>query len=306
MNSFSLKDRHIVVLMGGPGAEAEVSRWSGNAVAKALREAEADVVVCDLQDTNVVVPENIDIVFNVIHGTFGEDGTLQALLEDRGVPYTGTGIKGSRLAIDKILSKKCFVNAGVPTARFEILKRGEQPKMSVPYVIKAPREGSAIGIHIIKENDEKVIVAALEDAFKYGDQILVEEFFSGREMTVGILGDDILPIIEIKPKEGVYDYEHKYSVGGSQHLVPAPLHPAKTKEIQNIALAAHRALGLEVYSRVDLILGDDGRIAVLEVNTLPGMTETSLLPDAAAVFGLDFTALCARIIELSLARYKNS
>ena len=294
-----LKNKKIALLMGGPGSESQVSRWSGAAVLKGLQEGGATVIPCDLHDTNVVLPENIDLVFNIIHGTFGEDGTLQAILEERGIPYTGEGVEGSRLAFDKILSKEHFVQAGVPVARFEIIHRGERPKMQVPYVIKAPREGSAIGIHIIKENEEAVITAALEDAFRYGDTILVEEFLAGRELTVGILGDDALPIIEIKPKGGVYDYEHKYTKGESVHLVPAPLTPDQTEKIQNIALAAHRSLGLEVYSRVDLILADDGRIAVLEVNTIPGMTETSLLPEAAAVFGLDFTALCARIVELS-------
>ncbi|MCX6957271.1 MAG: D-alanine--D-alanine ligase [Verrucomicrobiae bacterium] len=304
ISSFSLKNLRIAVFMGGPGAEAEVSRWSGEAVAKALREGGADVIVCDIQGTKVEIPENIDIVFDIIHGTFGEDGTLQAILEERGVSYTGAGVEGSRLAFDKILSKKCFLEAGIPTASFEILQRGERPKMSVPYVIKAPCEGSTIGIHIIKENDEAVITAALEDSFKYGDTVLVEEFFPGRELTVGILGDDILPIIEIKAQEGVYDYQNKYTPGKSEHLIPASLDPSQTKKIQETALAAHHALGLEVYSRVDLILGADGKFIVLEANTLPGMTQTSLLPDAAAVFGLDFTALCARIVELSLQRLK--
>lgn len=304
MNSkpFSLKDLRVAVFMGGPGTEAQVSRWSGEAVAKALRQGGADVIVCDLHDTKVVVPENIDIVFNVIHGAFGEDGTLQAILEERGISYTGAGVEGSRKAFDKIFSKKCFVEAGIPTALFEIIKKGERPTFKPPYVIKTPRGGSSIGTYIIKENDTVAIEAALKDVVQYGDEILIEKFVPGREMTVGILGEDVLPIIEIKAKEGIYDFQHKYSQGGSQHLVPAPLTSAQTEEIQKIAMAAHRALGLEVYSRIDLMLDDDGQIAILEANTLPGMTETSLLPDAAAVFGLDFTALCARIVELSLLR----
>jgi D-alanine-D-alanine ligase len=303
---FSLKNLRIAVMMGGPGAEAQVSRWSGESVIKALRQGGADVVVCDLQDTNVVVPENIDIVFDIIHGTFGEDGTLQAILEERGIPYTGSRVEGSRIAFDKILSKKRFLEVGIPTASFEILQRGERPKMSVPYVIKAPCEGSTIGIHIIKENNEATITAALEDAFQYGETVLVEEFCPGRELTVGILGDDVFPIIEIRAKEGVYDYQNKYTQGGSEHLIPAPIDASLTKKIQETALAVHRALGLEVWSRVDFILRDDGHFIVLEANALPGMTDTpSLFPDAAASFGLDFTTLCARIVELSLVRYKN-
>ncbi len=303
-NSFSLKNLRIAVFMGGPGAEAQVSRWSGEAVAKALREGGADVVICDIQGTKIEVPENVDIVFDLIHGTFGEDGTLQAILEEYGVAYTGAGVEGSRLAFNKILSKKRFLEQGIPTASFEILKHGERPKMPVPYVIKTPCGGSTIGVHIVKENNEAAITAALEDCFKYGDTVLVEEFLPGRELTVGILGNDVLPIIEIKVQEGFYDYKNKYTPGRSEHLIPAPLDMALTKKIQEIALAAHRALGLEVYSRVDMILGFDGKISVLEANTLPGMTQTSLLPDAAAVFGLDFTALCARIVELSLKRLK--
>jgi D-alanine-D-alanine ligase len=305
-NSFSLKNLRIAVLMGGPGAEAQVSRWSGKSVIKALQEGGGDIVVCDLDDSNVVLPEKVDIVFDIIHGTFGEDGTLQAILEERGIPHTGSGVEASRLAFDKILSKKRFLERGIPTAPFEVLQRGERPKMSVPYVIKAPCQGSTIGVHIIKEKDEATITAALEDGFKYGDLVLVEEFFSGRELTVGILGDDIFPIIEIKAKEGIYDYQNKYTQGGSEHLIPAPIDSSLTKKIQETALAVHHALGLEVWSRVDFMLGDDGRFIVLEANSLPGMTETSLFPDAAAVFGLDFTALCARIVELSLARYKKN
>lgn len=302
-DSFSLKNLRVAVMMGGPGAEAQVSRWSGEGIAKALQQGGALVTICDLSDTNVVIPENVDIIFNTIHGTFGEDGTLQGILDEQGLRYTGEGALSSHIAFDKILSKKRFLEAGVPTAPFEILKRGDTPKMAVPYVIKAPCEGSTIGVHIIKEHDEALIAAALEDALKYGDTVLVEKFLPGRELTVGILGDDVLPIVEIEAQEGIYDYQNKYTPGRSEHLVPAPLDPILAKKIQDTALAAHRALGLEVYSRVDIILGADEQLIVLEANTLPGMTETSLLPDAAAVFGLDFTALCARIIELSLARY---
>lgn len=299
-----LKDQVIAVLMGGPGVEREVSLSSGEAVAKALREAGLSVVAYDVKDECFELPVGVTFAMNMIHGTFGEDGALQALLEKKGIPYSGAGVEGSRLAINKIESKKRFIEVGIPTAPFEILREGEMPTMSAPFVIKAPKEGSALGIYIIKENDPEQIASALKEAFCYGTEVLVEEFFSGKELTVGILGEDVLPIIEIKAKDGLYDYKNKYSVGGSQHLIPAPLDPSQTEKIQKIALAAHRALGLEVYSRVDIILGSDGRIAVLEINTIPGMTETSLLPDAAAVFGLDFTALCVRIIELSFARFK--
>jgi D-alanine-D-alanine ligase len=299
-----LKKHTIAVLMGGPGAEREVSLASGTAVAKVLRGAGVSVIICDVKDRNVEIPKEVTFVMNMIHGTFGEDGELQALLEKKGIPYSGAGVKGSQLAINKIESKKRFLEVGVPTAPFEILNEGEQPSLLVPYVIKAPKEGSTLGLYIIRENDPEKIENALRGAFGFGKEILVEEFILGRELTVGILGDDVLPIIEIKAKDGVYDFKNKYTVGGSKHLIPAPLDPELTKKIKHTALAAHHALGIEVYSRVDIILGNDGTIVVLEVNTIPGMTETSLLPDAASVFGLDFLSLCAKIIELSLACHR--
>ncbi|MBX9742342.1 MAG: D-alanine--D-alanine ligase [Chthoniobacterales bacterium] len=298
-----LKKHHIAVLMGGPGAEREVSLASGKAVAQALQQGGLSVVECDIKDEAFDLPAGVTFAMNMIHGTFGEDGTLQALLEKRGIPYSGAGVVASRLAIDKVESKKRFVAAGVPTATFEVLQKGERPTLSLPFVIKPPREGSALGVHIMKaDSDQRAIDAALKDVFSYDNEALVEEFFPGKELTVGILGEEVLPIIEIVAKDGLYNYENKYTVGGSRHLIPAPLDPVTTKQVQQAALAAHRALGVEVYSRIDVILHDDGRIAVLEVNTIPGMTETSLLPDAAAVFGLDFPALCVRIMELSLAK----
>lgn len=301
-NLSDLKKHHIAVLMGGPGAEREVSLASGKAVAQALQQAGLSVIECDIKSEEFELPASVTFAMNMIHGTFGEDGTLQALLEKKGIPYSGAGVAASRLAIDKVASKKRFLAAGVPTAAFEILKPGEKPTLPLPFVIKPPREGSALGVHIIKEEDPSAIEAALKDVFSYDNEALVEEFFPGKELTVGILGEEVLPIIEIVAKDGLYNYENKYTVGGSQHLIPAPLEQAVTEKVQQAALAAHRALGIEVYSRVDIMLHEDGRIAVLEVNTIPGMTETSLLPDAAAAFGLDFQKLCIRIIELSLTK----
>ncbi len=304
-----LQDHKITVLMGGPGVEREVSLSSGAAVTKALLTAGLSVVPCEVKGRDLMLPRGTTFVMNMIHGTFGEDGELQGLLEEQGIAYSGAGVEASRLAINKIESKKRFLKDGIPTAPFEILRPGEFPSLVVPFVVKAPKEGSALGIYIVKENDPAVIKAALEGAFEYGSEILVEEFFLGKELTVGILGDQVLPIIEIQAKDGIYNYQNKYSPHGSRHLIPAPLDPLMTEKVKEIALAAHRSLGVEVYSRVDIILGQDGRIAVLEVNTIPGMTETSLLPDAARVFGLDFTALCVRVMELSLItrkKYKDS
>ena len=298
-----LRSRKVAVLLGGPGSEREVSLRSGAAVARALQSLGAIVEEVDVKDSGFSLPSDVDLAYNMIHGTFGEDGQIQEILERRGVPYTGEGIKGSHLAFDKILSKTRFDEEGVPTGRWHVITDGEFPRLDPPFVVKAPRQGSSVGVHIIK--DVASLPAALEDCFRFGEEVLVEEFFPGRELTVGILGDEALPIIEIVPREGFYDYEHKYTKGASEYFVPAEIGGAATQAVKHAALSAKRALGLEVYSRVDVLLASDGRLNVLEINTIPGMTETSLLPKAAAVAGLDFPALCERIASLSLQRSPN-
>jgi len=295
-----LKDKTVGLLMGGPGKERDVSLRSGAAVAKALRAAGARVEEIDVTTANIALPSSLDLAFNIIHGTFGEDGQLQSILHDRGMPYTGEGIEGSRTAFDKILSKEAFDRAGVPTSKWEKIRKGETPSLPLPYVVKAPRQGSSVGVHIIR--DAAALAAALEDCFQYGDEVLIESFFAGRELTVGILGGEALPVVEIVPRDGFYDYDHKYTNGASEYFVPAPLTDAESSSVQSTACAAHRALGLEVYSRVDILLAADGSMSVLEINTIPGMTELSLLPKAAAVAGLDFPTLCEEIAGLSLAK----
>ncbi|NDG69690.1 MAG: D-alanine--D-alanine ligase [Proteobacteria bacterium] len=295
-----LKDKTVGLLMGGPGKERDVSLRSGAAVAKALRAAGARVEEIDVTTANIALPSSLDLAFNIIHGTFGEDGQLQSILHDRGIPYTGEGIEGSRTAFDKILSKEAFDRAGVPTSKWEKIRKGETPSLPLPYVVKAPRQGSSVGVHIIR--DAAALAAALEDCFQYGDEVLIESFFAGRELTVGILGGEALPVVEIVPRDGFYDYDHKYTNGASEYFVPAPLTDAESSSVQSTACAAHRALGLEVYSRVDILLAADGSMSVLEINTIPGMTELSLLPKAAAVAGLDFPTLCEEIAGLSLAK----
>ncbi len=292
--------RRFVVLKGGPGSEREVSLRSGASVANALRGAGFSVEEIELSGTQVEIPEGTELVFNLIHGTFGEDGELQSLLEKQGIPYTGEGSAESRVTFDKILTKKALENCGVPTPRWEILRAGEQPTLPLPIVIKAPRQGSSVGVHLIHSQEQ--IAPALADCLLHGEEILVEELVTGRELTVGILDDQALPVVEIRPLEGFYDYTNKYTKGATEYLVPAPLTPAETQAVQEVALAANRALGLKVYCRVDVLLTPAGP-TVLEINTIPGMTETSLLPKAAAASGLDFTALCLKIAEISLRRY---
>lgn len=295
--SFDPAGRRLVVLKGGPGAERDVSLRSGASVAAALRAAGALVTEIEVTGTDVGIPPGTELVFNLIHGTFGEDGVLQELLQSRGIPFTGEGAAESRVAFDKILTKKALLAHGVPTPRSEVLIAGRMPSLPLPVVIKAPRQGSSVGVHLVRGTSQ--IGPALEDCLKHGAEILVEELVEGRELTVGVLGDRVLPVVEIRPSEGFYDYANKYTKGATEYLVPAPLSGDETAAVQRVALAAVRALGLRVYCRVDVLLGKEGP-TVLEINTIPGMTETSLLPKAAAASGLDFSALCRTIAGLSL------
>ena len=295
----------IAILMGGPGSEREVSLASGNAVLKALLGLGLDAVPVDVTRPEILLPAGTGLAFNVIHGTFGEDGQLQDLLENRRVPYTGAGAVSSRTAFDKNLAKAAFLAHGVPTPRAEIIDVSNGPKLpsfSAPFVVKPPREGSSVGVHIVRNQAQAQ--AAMEDAAKYGSDILVEEFIGGKELTVGILDGIALPIVQITPPGGVYDMASKYpwlsGAKGSEYQCPADLDLETTMAVQAAALAAHRALGVEVYSRVDVLLDPQNRPYVLEANTIPGMTETSLLPKAAAAIGISFPELCKKIAELSL------
>ena len=298
--------KKIAVLMGGPGSERDVSLATGRGVVKALRSLGCDVTEVDVRGADFTLPDDIELAFLTIHGTFGEDGQLQQIMEERGVAYTGEGVAGSALAFDKIRSKEAFREHHVATPYWQIITPGQRPTIPIPFVIKAPRQGSTVGVHIIR--NEKDVNAAIADASTYDRELLVEKFCAGRELTIGILGDQVLPILEIIPKGGFYDFNNKYpflnpKAGGSaEHVCPAKIDRDKTEEIQQLALHAFRALGLEVYARVDVLLSENGEATVLEANTIPGMTEASLLPEAAAAAGISYPQLCARIIELSAKR----
>jgi D-alanine-D-alanine ligase len=304
MKTTELKALHLAVLMGGPGSEREVSLRSGAAVARAFRGAGYRVSEVDVKGPDFELPDGTDLCINMIHGTFGEDGQIQAILDRRGVAYTGEGESASRIAFDKLASKELFVRAGVPTPRSEVIAPGAKPTLALPIVVKAPREGSSVGVHLVREAGQ--LEAALADCANLDREILIEELVEGRELTVGVVGDRAMAVVEIRPHEGFYDYAHKYTKGASEYFCPAPLDEATTRRVQETALAAHRALGLEVYSRVDILLRADGELFVLEANTIPGMTETSLLPKAAAAVGIDFLALCEEIARLSLQHRKSS
>ncbi len=296
----------IAVLMGGPGSEREVSLASGSAVLKALQSLGLDAVAVDITSTEIDLPEGIGLCFNVIHGTFGEDGQLQKILDEMGVPYTGARAESSRVAFDKGLAKQAFLKADVPTPRSEVIDctNGlKMPSFPPPFVVKPPREGSSVGIEIVKTQEEAE--TAIAKAAKLSNDLLIEEFISGAELTVPVIDGEAYPIVHIIPPEGIYDMATKYpwlsgKATGSQYICPADLDLETTLAVQAAAVAAHKSLGLEIYSRVDVMLDSENRPYVLEANTIPGMTETSLLPKSAAAGGLPFAELCQKIAELSL------
>jgi D-alanine-D-alanine ligase len=302
----ALAGKKIAVLMGGPGSERDVSLATARGVGKALRSLGAEVVEIDVHDENFELPGGVDLAFLTIHGTFGEDGQLQRILERRGVAYTGDGVEGSETAFDKIRSKEKFREHGVTTPYWQVVTVGQRPTIPIPFVIKPPRQGSTVGVYIVKNQAE--VDSAMTEAARYDRELLVEKFVPGRELTIGILGNQVLPILEIIPKGGFYDFANKYPFlnpkagGAAKHVCPAQIDPGKTGDLQDLALRAYRALGLQVYSRVDVLLPDDEPATVLEVNTIPGMTEASLLPEAAAAAGINYADLCLRIIQLSQAR----
>jgi D-alanine-D-alanine ligase len=236
--------KKIAILMGGPGAERDVSLATGQGVAKALRSLGLEVVDVDVRGENFQVPNDVDLAFIALHGTFGEDGQVQRILEGRGLAYTGEGPRESETAFDKILSKEKFQAHGVTTPAWEVIKVGQRPSIPIPFVLKAPRQGSTVGVYIIKSEGE--IETAMADAANYDRQLLVEQFVPGRELTIGILGEQALPILEIIPKGGFYDFKNKYPFlnpqagGGAEHVCPAQIDAAKTKEIQELALRAPR------------------------------------------------------------------
>ena len=294
---------NITVMLGGPSAEREVSLRTGTAVARALRLVGHEVHKLDPKTPDWVLPANTDVVFLALHGTYGEDGTVQQQFDQLGVAYTGCDAEASRVAFDKVLTKQRCVEAGVPTAKFVVVDsastpwpRGWQP----PVVVKPVRQGSSVGLQFVERVADWP--AALREALRFDTQLLVEEKIEGRETTVGILGGEVLPVVEVCPKQGPYDYRNKYTAGATEYFCPAVFDLETTGRIQAAALGAFRAVGGRDYARVDVMVRANGEPVVLEVNTLPGMTETSLLPKAAAAAGMSYEALCQRMIELALSR----
>jgi D-alanine-D-alanine ligase len=298
-----LKKLNITVMLGGPSAEREVSLRSGAAVAKALRSLGHEVTELDPKDGTFELPKKNDVVFLVLHGTFGEDGQIQQQFEKLGAVYIGCDAEASRIAFDKVLTKKKCIEAGVPTAKFVVVNSPQTPfpkELKVPLVVKPVRQGSSVGLQFVERVEDWE--NAIAEALKFDSDILVEEKIVGRETTVGILDGEPLPIVEVRPKAGNYDYKNKYTSGATEYFCPADFDPVTAKKIQTAALGAFRAIGGRDYSRVDVMVYPNGDPVVLEVNTLPGMTETSLLPKAAAAAGLTYAQLCQRMVDLALRR----
>jgi D-alanine-D-alanine ligase len=292
---------NIVVMLGGPSAEREVSLRSGAAVAKALRSLGHNVAELDPKESDWKLPAGTNVVFLALHGSYGEDGAVQAQLDRLGVPYTGCDAESSRIAFDKVVTKKKCIERGVPTAKFAVIKSTTDPwpdKFSPPCVLKPVRQGSSVGLHFVDHIED--FNNAVAEGLKYDSELLLEERVLGRETTVGILKDEALPIVEVRPKKGAYDYANKYTSGATEYLCPAPFGSETTKRIQEAGLAAFRAVGGRDYGRVDVMVDGHEQPVVLEVNTLPGMTETSLLPKAAAAAGYSYAELCQTMIDLAL------
>lgn len=305
-----MKNKKIAVVMGGPSAEREVSLNTGKAILAALQEKGYNAVGMDLNPRSFVEQlqkQQIDIVFNAIHGLYGEDGLMQGTLEMLNIPYTGSGVLASAMAMDKGVTKRQFIAAGISTPRSRLYSKldVEQKKLAdeilaefgVPVVVKAAAQGSSIGVVIVEKAAD--IEFAVSEASKYSSHIIVEEFIKGKELTVSILGTDrlkALPIIEIVPQSGKYDYKSKYTKGATEYIVPARLEDDVTEKVQQIALEAYKLLGCRGIGRVDVMLDQKNQPYVLEINTIPGMTATSLVPKAAASIGISFADLCERIL----------
>jgi D-alanine-D-alanine ligase len=300
-----VKKFNITVMLGGPSAEREVSLRSGAQVANALRSLGHHVDELDPKKPDWKLPRDTDVVFLALHGTYGEDGTVQRQLEQLRVPYTGCDAESSRVGFDKFLTKQRLITSGVPTARFILLESASASwpmGWNPPVILKPARQGSSVGLQIVERVADWA--AALAECLRHDTQVLMEEKVPGRECTVGVLAGQALPLVEVRPKTGVYDYQNKYTTGATEYLCPAPFDAPTTAQVQAVGLAAFQAIGGRDYGRVDIIVRPDGQPVVLEVNTLPGMTETSLLPKAAAAAGVGYAELCQRMVDLALARAK--
>lgn len=307
------KEDLVAVVMGGPSEEREISRVTGGAIAEALQSKGYNIIKLELEPSGVTAQLQelgVKAVFNAVHGMYGEDGRLQSLLEAAGIPYTGCGVLASAVSMDKAATKRFLLAEGISTPKSRIFSRQEledipacvqrlEQEFSLPVVVKAAAQGSSIGVEIVRSKER--LAGALTDAAAYSAGVLAEEFISGRELTVAVMERDgvaqALPVILIAPHSGAYDFHSKYTKGATDYLVPAPLTEEVTARMQQLALQTYRTLGLSGVARIDIILDDADRGYVLEANTVPGMTPTSLVPKAARAVGMEFPELCELILQ---------
>lgn len=305
------KEDLVAVVLGGPSEEAAISRITGAAIATALREAGYNAKELELEPKTLIAQleaMGAKAVFNAVHGKYGEDGRLQSILEAAAIPYTGSGVLASAVGMDKVATKRFLQSAKISTPKCTILNKKDLDQDTIeralladfdlPMVIKAATQGSSIGVVIVHEKEQ--ILPALEECFKYSKQVLVEEYIRGKELTVGIMEEEegpvALPVIWIAPHSGEYDFHSKYTKGATDYHCPAPLTVAVTRKVQALALATYKVLGLKGVARVDVMLDYNDQAYVLEANTVPGMTGTSLVPKAAAAVGISFPELCEKIL----------
>jgi D-alanine-D-alanine ligase len=295
----SLKDKRIGVLLGGLSDERDISLKTGSAVLKALSEKGYTALAIDAgRDlASVLLRKKIEVAFLALHGRYGEDGCVQGMLEVMGIPYTGSGVAASAMAMDKITAKKVFAYHGVSTPQAYTVKGSATGPAGVkmPVVVKPASQGSAIGVHIVRKR--KDLEGAMREAMAHGAEILVEQYIEGRELTVSIFDGEVLPMIEIRPKEGFYDFTAKYTKGMTEFIVPARLKKTLERRVRASALGAYRALGCAGAARVDVMVDGKDVPYVLEVNTIPGMTEHSLFPRSAACAGMDYPAVVERMLK---------
>lgn len=301
----------VALLAGGTSGERDISLASGEGARDALEEAGFNVTVLDpsiREDIEQLVEGSFDVAFLCLHGKMGEDGTIQGFLDTIGIPYTGSGVLASALSMDKSKAKLFYQSVGIPTPQSMTVVKGSEydldeiiEHVGLPCVVKPATEGSALGVFIVEDNT--YLENAIQQAFEIGEELLVERYVKGTEVTVAVLGNSdpfALPIIEIVPINDFYDFESKYAPGGSKHVCPAPLEEKLAGTVRDYATRAHKVLGCRGVSRSDFIIDEQGTPWILETNTIPGMTATSLLPDAGRALGIPFSELCTKLVEYAL------
>jgi len=292
-----MQNKKIAVLMGGKSSEREISLKSGAAIHQSLVRRGYAAIAIDAASglAEALKREKIQVAFVALHGRWGEDGTVQGLLEMMGIPYTGSGVLGSAISMDKAIMKQLLDSIEVPTPAYAICGPGNDVKFPMPFVVKPANEGSTIGISIVRKKEDKA--GAIENATKYDRKVLLEKYVEGDEITVGVVNDQVLPVIQVKPKKGFYDFEAKYTKGMTEYIIPAKISKKIEKRAQNIGLAVYRAFELSGCARIDMMADDQDVPLVIDINTSPGMTETSLVPKAWGYLGRSFDDLVEEILK---------